>query len=730
MARNQIDSRLMFRAPSTACLALGLLLHACASTDTDEDTDSPVDSEPVETDSDADSEVPRDDDHDGFIHVDDGGTDCDDGNAAINPDADELCDPADVDEDCDGGADDADPEGAVDATTWHLDLDGDAWGGDAVLACDPDPAQIAPEGDCDDQDDTIHPDAVDECGDLVDHDCDGVGGPGSDEDGDTLDEATEAVIGTSDCSQDSDLDGLTDDDEYLVQGTDPVGPDSDFDGVLDGDELLVWSTDPFDADTDGDLLTDGYEVDAGFDPLVADCIDWSVDCNGDLQVTLDDAVDSTFSGVVDNGEAGWTVAAGGDVNGDGYGDFLVGSPHEDAGGVYLVFGAAGLSEGVPLDAPEIVHFVGESSGDRAGASLAIGGDVNGDGYADILIGAPAHSERSTEAGAAYLVFGAPDLEGTILLSDPGIVEIRGADHFGKAGTAVSIGGDFDGDGFDDYVIGGDGQSDGGANAGSAHLFRGGIVFAGTIDLESSYLSLVGVGAADRLGASLSLTGDVDGDDAEDLVVGAPRNDDGAYDGGSVYIVPGNPALSGRVELDSPDVLVLRGTEHAGEAGSAVAVGDANGDGIDDILVGAPLAPGQGVEAGAAYLVWGSGALPDVTHLDGLEAVAMLGDADSGGVGHDVALGDVDGDLAADLIIGAPEQAVSGIWIVPDAAALSGIITYGEAGYPLPGAAARIDLGISVAASDLTASGFAETIVGGPGSADGLGLAVVVLGQPR
>jgi len=127
------------------------------------------------------------------------------------------------------------------------------------------------QGDCDDQDSSVGPGEVDHLGDGVDSDCDGVGGPDSDEDGDGLTWTEEQAVGTSDAEVDSDDDGLSDADEVQVHGTDPTASDSDLDGVSDGDEVQTAGTNPLLADTDGDRLSDGDEIAVhGSDPRVAD----------------------------------------------------------------------------------------------------------------------------------------------------------------------------------------------------------------------------------------------------------------------------------------------------------------------------------------------------------------------------------------------------------------------------------------------------------------------------
>jgi MYXO-CTERM domain-containing protein len=166
--------------------------------------------------------------------------DCDDSDLAFNPSAveDDCTDPNDYN--CDG-------------STGYENSDGDAF-----AAC----------AECDDNNSSVYPGATETCGDGVDSDCDTLGGPAGDEDGDGLDYGAERELGTSDCATDTDLDGL-DDAEEQVLGTDAAVADSDADGLSDGEEVSA-GTDPLVTDSDEDGLSDGEEVLGGTDPLSAD----------------------------------------------------------------------------------------------------------------------------------------------------------------------------------------------------------------------------------------------------------------------------------------------------------------------------------------------------------------------------------------------------------------------------------------------------------------------------
>ncbi|MBK7756632.1 MAG: FG-GAP repeat protein [Deltaproteobacteria bacterium] len=218
--------------------------------------------------------------------------DCDDSDLAFNPSATETdcTDPNDYN--CDG-------------STGYENSDGDAF-----AAC----------AECDDNNSSVYPGATETCGDGVDSDCDSLGGPTGDEDGDGLSYSDERTLGTSDCATDTDLDGLDDDEEQGL-GTEPTVADSDEDGLTDGEEVSA-GTDPLVADSDEDGLTDGEELSGGTDPLSADS-DADGLSDGEEVVSGTDPLnaDSDADGLSDGDERDYeTDALNPDTDGDGVND--------------------------------------------------------------------------------------------------------------------------------------------------------------------------------------------------------------------------------------------------------------------------------------------------------------------------------------------------------------------------------------------------------------------------
>ncbi len=192
-----------------------------------------------------------------------------------------------------------------------------------------------------------------------------------------------------------------------------------------------------------------------------------------------------------------SLAAAGDVNGDGVDDLLVGAPYgnagEGAGGTgYVLFGDPSLSGALDFGLVDDGGLAGlrltsDLVGDRLAQSLATAGDLNGDGFNDVVFGAPQSDTAGTFAGAAHILFGQPELSGGYEIGQLLTGEILGFRLTGDAaldlsGQAVAGGGDFNGDGFDDLIIAAPGDDSAGSSAGAAHLiFGGGFTNQGTVE---------------------------------------------------------------------------------------------------------------------------------------------------------------------------------------------------------------------------------------------------------
>lgn len=376
---------------------------------------------------------------------------------------------------------------------------------------------------------------------------------------------------------------------------------------------------------------------------------------------LQSALDSQYG----NG-AGISVAGGGDINGDGLDDMIVGAfraGSNSAGASFVVFGAAsGFPEILQLDSLDGQNgfrLDGVDAGDEAGRSVAFAGDINGDGLDDLVVGAPnAGFGGEAKAGESYVVFGTAfgfdariDLA-TLNGSNGFRVEgtlVDDSSTYDYSGVSVAGAGDVNGDGISDLLIGAPG-------AGNGHAY---VVFGSTnpFDPALSLSSLDGSNGFrlqaygdERIGWSVAGAGDVNGDGIDDVIVGS------SYASLS-YLVFGStddfaPALS-TDQIDGTNGCRLIG------AGSAVAGGgDFNGDGIDDLIVGNPKAtPNGNYDAGASYVVLGRsggfGASLDLKTLDGSDGFRLDGIMVDHASGYSVSFaGDVNGDGFDDVMIGA------------------------------------------------------------------------------
>ena len=399
-----------------------------------------------------------------------------------------------------------------------------------------------------------------------------------------------------------------------------------------------------------------------------------------------------IDGVDSEDEAGLSVSGAGDVNGDGLADLIVGAHGGDpsgdsaAGEVYVVFGK---SDGATIDLAGLgargFRIEGIDPNDRAGGSVSGAGDVNGDGLADLVVGARlAASGGDIGVGEAYVVFGRSS-SSTVDLANLGAggFRIDGRSAFDAAGTGVAGAGDVNGDGLGDLIIGAPGSGPGEILTGTAF-----VVFGKT---DSAPVSLASLGAAgfrvdgieprDATGFSVSGAGDVNGDGLADVILGAPGpNPGGILDEGASFVVFGK-ADSSAVSLATLGAggFRINGVEVGDLTGRSVSgAGDVNGDGLADLIVGAPRRSRLAFAAGESYVVFGKSgnSTVDLANL-GADGFRMAGVDGFDGVGASVSgAGDVNGDGLADVIIGAPGMAPSG-----NPSAGSSYVVFGSASAP-------------------------------------------------
>jgi hypothetical protein len=585
----------------------------------------------------------------------------------------------------DSAADDssADDSGTDDSGCTKLlfyeDADADGYGNDGktTKACTQPSGYASIGGDCDDGDGTIHPKAAEVVGDEIDQDC--------------------SVTET--CFVDADDDGYADA-EATVESKD-----------LD-------CTDPPEAgakDAAGDCDDADPAVHPGAKEVCAngideDCDDSAGTCGLPSSVDLTSGAAAVVLGESSGQETGLSVAGAGDVDADGHADLLIGSCNEKdpsfAGLAYLMYGP--VSGKVDLATMADATMPGIEGNDDAGCSVAGAGDLDTDGYADVLVGARTALYGSTTPGATYV------LQGPLT----GAVDLAAADALlvgewsnGYAGHSVSSAGDVDGDGNGDVLVGAYAVD---TYQGATYLVRGPI--AGTVDLAAADARLSGTNDYDVTGESVSDAGDVDGDGFGDLLVGGLLANGSGTSNGAAYLMRG--PVSGAIELAKADV-VFSGVVDGDNLGDSVSgAGDVDGDGLADVVLGAP---GYDGDKGCAYLV--SGPVDPAFATVTATVAGVSADDNAGTVVADA--GDTDGNGNGDVLIGLYEGSRYAYLVLGP---FSGTFDLSSADTALDASADELGGWSSLAgAGDVDADGADDILVGAPWSSSATGAAYLVLG---
>lgn len=403
-------------------------------------------------------------------------------------------------------------------------------------------------------------------------------------------------------------------------------------------------------------------------------------------------------------EFGRSLGAGGDINGDGYEDIVIGVNLSNidagnAGAAYVIFGKPGATRAhidvSALDASDGFLLHGADIDDYLGMTVDLSGDLNGDGYDDVVVIASHDDTGASDGGTAYVIWGQAgstraDVNVSVMTSADGFrILAQEAGNFLGNTTVISpqnsqfvdADGDFNGDGFDDLLLGHGASDNDGDDSGLVYVIFGQTgATRGDVNLSSlgteGFKITTGGAAAAHLGHSVQFLGDFNGDGLNDIVVGAPLSDQVAGDAGQAYVVFGHAGPYNGINLmtlGSAEGFRISTSDGVSWLGGSVSGSDVNGDGLTDLLVGNLASDEVATDAGSVIVVYGRAAADygnlSVGAIPAGEGYTIFGEGGADSFGHAVeGAGDVNGDGIGDLLVSSWEDDEGGndagaAWVV-------------------------------------------------------------------
>ena len=541
--------------------------------------------------------------------------DCNDGNASINPNGTETCNAAD--DDCDGQTD----EGVT--TTYYEDGDGDSYGLSTSTTedCNTPSGYADLDGDCDDADSAVNPAATEICENGIDDDCDGSAGScgvsGSSKVDASYDlswyESTAAAYGGWAVSNAGDLDG--DGADELLMGSRQYSSLTGraylaYGGTTSGDHPMVQADYIFTATGSYGYL--GESLASGVDFDLDGTLDYAIGASnskdngqsagaayvlyGPNTSTSMGGADITLVGSTTYDNLGSSLTFVPDTDGDGYPELAAGAWQHPYTGTVTRTGLVALMYGnVSGTQTADVEFLGAQKNDYLGRYAISGGDMNGDGVGDLAMGGSDNDIFATDGGSVYVSLG--PLTSDLTVGNASDFWVKGTHASGRLGTTARFA-DIDGDGYDDLMAGAPYHNIGGATNSSGGLF----VFYGPrtgVRRDTLADAVLTSGSNHYLGEEAVFIDDMDGDGNGEVAVSGLW---GPYEHGRVLIW--NGPLTGTM-TDNDAFATLEG-QYSDHLGASLTALDWDGDGTQDLAVGATREDTGGTDAGMVYILLGGG----------------------------------------------------------------------------------------------------------------------------